>query len=254
MLAASRRSRILEIVRDQESVQTEELVDVLGVSVETVRRDLEHLERAGSLLRVRGGALKTPATPGTEPPFDARVTLASKEKEQVAKAAARLMESTRTVFIDIGTTAAAVARSIGPEFTGTVVTPSVRIAEMLAGISGATVLLPGGQLRPGDLAISGPTARQFLADIYPDVAFIGTGGVDVDAGLTDFELVEVEIKRVMIANSRRSYALADSSKLGSRAPYRVCDLTELDGVISDRQVSQRLRNAFSDRDINLVIA
>jgi len=59
---------------------------------------------------------------------------------------------------------------------------------------------------------------------------------------------------VMIANSRRSYALADSSKLGSRAPYRVCDLTELDGVITDRQVSQRLRNAFSNRDINLVIA
>ena len=253
MLAAARRARIVDLVRHEEAVQTEQLAQTLDVSVETVRRDLEHLERAGSLQRVRGGAVRTPTSLAVEPPFDARTSLAADQKAAIGKAGARLMQSARTVFLDIGTTAAAVARAIDPHFSGTIVTPSMRIAELLVGHRDLTVLVPGGRLRSGDLSISGPTARQFLSDIYPDVAFIGTGAVDVDAGLTDFEIDEVEIKRVVIANSDRCYALADSTKVGARAPYRVCDLADVDAVVCDDAVPDAERDRFAASGVELIV-
>lgn len=252
MLAASRRARIIELVRDERSIQTDELSRLLGVSVETVRRDLEQLERAGSLTRVRGGAVASPSTAGYEPPFGARVNLSSRQKEHIGAIASRLVEGAHTVFIDLGTTAAALAHALPSGFSGTVITPSVRIAELLVDRQHVSVLVPGGQLRSGDLSMSGPAARAFLADVYPDVAFIGTGGVDLHAGVTDFELAEVELKRVVVDNARRSFALADSTKLGTRAPYRVCDLERFDGVVTDDDVTASTRERYTDHGITLL--
>lgn len=243
MLAAERRARIVDLVRARSTMTNEDLVAELGVSIETVRRDLERLHQDGAVRRVRGGAVRMHTSLPVEPSFPARSDIAAGEKLAIGEHARSLLDGDQLVFIDIGTTAVAVARALVGFFQGTVVTPSMRVAEILSESAGVEVLVPGGRVRAGDMSISGPSARAFLQDINPDVAFIGTGGVDFQAGVTDFELVEVDVKHVVIEHSDRSYALADSSKFAVRAPYRVCDLGDVTAVLTDPEVDDAERAA-----------
>lgn len=237
MLAAARRAEILEMLRHRRAIRSEEVAATLGVSVETVRRDLEHLDHAGELVRVHGGAVPVQVAAVSEPPFEARTSLAAASKQAIGRAAAGLVQAARTVFLDVGTTAMQVAHSMSGDAHATVITPSFRVAEILAQHPTITVMVPGGIVRNGDLAISGATAVDFLQDISPDVALLGSGGLTAERGLTDFELAEIPLKRVALHNSARAYVLADSTKIGVVAPYRVCGLAELTGVVTDAEIS-----------------
>ncbi|WNG87668.1 DeoR/GlpR family DNA-binding transcription regulator [Mycobacterium sp. ITM-2016-00317] len=245
MLAATRRERIVELVSARRSISSDELAEALGVSVETVRRDLRTLDETRQLQRVRGGAIHAEVrTSNKEPSFTDRTILAADAKNAIGESAAQLLVGANTVFVDIGTTAIAVARAMLGSFTGTVITPSMWVAEVLSSGSDIDVFMPGGKVRGGDMSISGSTARAFLRDVNPDVAFLGTGGIDIGAGLTDFELQEVDIKRTVLQNSQRSYALADSSKFMTRAPFKVCDLSELTGIITDPDLPSDTLDSF----------
>jgi DeoR family glycerol-3-phosphate regulon repressor len=148
--------------------------------------------------------------------------------------------------IDIGTTAVEVARAIPPTFRGTVVTPSLLVAVELADRPDVEVLVSGGRVRGGDLACANAHAKALFADLYADVAFIGSGGVDATAGLTDYHLDEVDVRRTIIANSARSYILADSAKLGQVAPHRVCGLESVTGLITERVTAGAVESAVAD--------
>lgn len=246
MLPVERHEAIVQAVRAGQAVSTDELVRLLDVSAETVRRDLALLEDKGKIRRVHGGAASVSDHRGVEPSFTERSTSGHHAKTQLAKAAVQLLEPGQTVVIDIGTTALAVARAIPQGFVGTVITPSLPAAVELADRPGIELLMAGGRVRPGDLACSNAHTKAFFADVYPDIALLGSGGVDARAGLTDFHLDEVDVRRTIIANSARSYILADSSKLGQVAPYRVCSLTEVDGLITDRSAPQAITAAFEE--------
>lgn len=246
MLAATRREKIVGLVSARRSISSEELAEALGVSVETVRRDLKTLDETRQLQRVRGGAIQAEVrTSNQEPSYTDRTVLAADAKNTIGQLAAQLLPGANTVFVDIGTTAIAVARAMLGSFSGTVITPSMWVAEVLSAAPDIDVFMPGGKVRAGDMSISGSTARAFLRDVNPDVAFLGTGGIDISAGLTDFELQEVDIKRTVIQNSRRSYALADSSKFMTRAPFKVCELSELSGLITDPALPADTLDSFA---------
>lgn len=197
-------------------ISTDDLVQRLGVSAETVRRDLALLEERGVIRRVHGGAAAVDQRRAMEPSYTERSVIRHQAKAQLAKVAVGLLENGQTVVLDIGTTAVAVAQAIPPRgFTGTVITPSLPVAVELADRPGIEVLLAGGRVRAGDLACSNAHTKAFFADVYPDIALLGSGGgVDARAGLTDFHLDEIDVRRTIIANSARNYILADSSKLG----------------------------------------
>jgi DeoR family fructose operon transcriptional repressor len=167
-------------------------------------------------------------------------------KAHLAQTAAGLLEDGQTVVIDIGTTGAAVAQAIPRSFTGTVVTPSLPVAVELADRPGIDVLLAGGRVRAGDLACSSAYATAFFAGIYADIALLGSGGVHAEAGLTDFHIDEIEVRRTIIANSASSYILADSSKIGQVAPYRVCELSAVTGLITDQNTDAAVAAAFDE--------
>lgn len=167
-------------------------------------------------------------------------------KAQLARVAAGLLENGQTVIIDIGTTAVAVAQAIPRAFTGTVITPSLPVAVELADRPGIELLLAGGRVRAGDLACSNAHTKAFFTDVYADIALLGSGGVDAAAGLTDFHLDEIDVRRTIIANSARSYILADSSKLGQVAPYRVCDLSAVNGLITDQNTDPAVAAALEE--------
>jgi DeoR/GlpR family transcriptional regulator of sugar metabolism len=233
LLGEERRARILEALGPTGMLSTENLARRLNVSPETIRRDLVQLEGERLLRRVHGGATRGPAVRGEEAPYRDRAESAAAAKRRIGELAAGLVRPGQTVIFDVGTTTLAAARALPSTFRGTVVTCSLLVAAELAGRSGVELLVAGGRVRGGDLAVSNAYTVSFFADLHADVAFLGSGGVSADAGLTDYYVDEVATRRVMIAHADATYVLADSSKLGQVAAHRVCGLDEVTAVVTD---------------------
>lgn len=232
MLPSQRRQAILESVRASEVASAESLARRFKVSVETIRRDLRALQSDGLLERVYGGAAR-PSGRSSEGSFTARSLRNADSKRAIALLAASLVKPDDTVIIDVGTTALEVARALPGSFRGRVITGSVPVAMALVQRTGVDLMLCGGQVRAGDGACSGAHAEAFFAEFYADKAFLGSGGVHPDAGLTDYYPPEVVIRRTIIAHTASSYVLADSTKLGTIAVHRVCALDDITAVITD---------------------
>jgi DeoR/GlpR family transcriptional regulator of sugar metabolism len=231
-LPEERRLVIMEQVRSHSLVRPVDLADELGVSIETIRRDLMALEEDGLLRRVYGGA--TAATPRAfEPAFEKRRTLNRASKSAIGRLAAGLVEPGDTLILDIGTSVAELATELPLAFRGIVLTNSLLVANELVGREGIEVIASGGRVRPGDLACFGPVSEAFFRDYYADKAFMGCGGVDPVGGLTDYYPEEIASRRVILEHAAERYVLAESSKLGEVAFGRVCDLATLTAVITD---------------------
>ena len=232
MLPTQRRQAILAEVSERSAVAADELAREFDVSVETIRRDLRDLQRRGLLDRVYGGATR-PAVRSSEGSFAARSTRHIEAKRAIARLAASLVEPGETIVIDVGTTALEVARALPAAFRGRVLTNSVPAALELSARDQVEIMLCGGQVRPGDAACSGAHAEAFFAEFYADRAFLGSGGVHPEAGLTDYYPAEVVVRRTIIAHTAACYVLADSSKLGAIAVHRVCPLDRITAVLTD---------------------
>ncbi len=236
MLAVERRERILRSLERSAAVSTDEFAAELGVSPETVRRDLIQLERKGMLRRVHGGAapLARPARlTSAEPVYSERVLEQFEAKQVIGVAAAALVQPGQTVVIDVGTTCLEVARALPHDLRATIATPSLLVAAELSTRPGVGVLMAGGRVRAGDLACSGAETIDFFRDLHADIAFLGSGALSPAAGLTDYNRDEVPTKRMILARAEKVLALVDSSKFDRVAPYRVCDLSDLDGIVAE---------------------
>jgi DeoR family transcriptional regulator, fructose operon transcriptional repressor len=250
MLPTQRRQAILAEVSERSAVAADELAREFDVSVETIRRDLRNLQRQGLLDRVYGGATR-PAGRSSEGSFAARSTRHIEAKRAIAALAASLVEPGETIVIDVGTTALEVARALPPAFHGRVLTNSVPAALELAARDQVEIMLCGGQVRPGDAACSGAHAEAFFAEFYADRAFLGSGGVHPEAGLTDYYPAEVVVRRTIIAHTAACYVLADSSKLGAIAVHRVCPLDRITAVITDDRGTHGASQAVEEAGVAL---
>jgi DeoR family transcriptional regulator, fructose operon transcriptional repressor len=253
MLPTQRRQAILAQVREQAAVSAEDLSRQFGVSVETIRRDLRRLGERGLLERVYGGATR-PSGRSSEGSFAARSTRHIDRKRAIAALAASLVESEETIVIDVGTTALEVARALPAGFRGRVLTNSVPAAMELSARTDTELLLCGGQVRAGDGACGGAHAEAFFAEFYADRAFLGSGGVHPQAGLTDYYPAEVVVRRTIIDHTALTYVLADSSKLGEIAVHRVCTLDRLTAVITDDAENPDACAALAAADVTLLRA
>ncbi|HXZ74230.1 MAG TPA: DeoR/GlpR family DNA-binding transcription regulator, partial [Streptosporangiaceae bacterium] len=207
MLPTQRRQAILAQVRERAAVSAEDLSRQFGVSVETIRRDLRRLQERGLLERVYGGAAR-PSGRSSEGSFAARSARHPDRKRAIAALAASLVEPEETVVIDVGTTALEVARALPASFRGRVLTNSVPAAMELSARSDVELLLCGGQVRAGDGACAGAHAEAFFGEFYADRAFLGSGGVHPEAGLTDYYPAEVAVRRTIIDHTAATYVLA----------------------------------------------
>jgi DeoR family transcriptional regulator, fructose operon transcriptional repressor len=241
-----RRLVIVEQLRSRSLVKPAELADELGVSIETIRRDLVALEEDGLVRRVYGGATSIAAR-AFEPAFEQRRMRHQERKKAIGRLAAGLISPGDTLILDIGTSVAQLVAELPLAHRGIVLTNSLLVANALAGREGIDVVTSGGRVRAGDLACFGPVSESFFRDYFADKAFMGSGGVDATVGLTDYYPEEIASRRVIIEHAAERYVLADSSKLGQVAFGRVCDLARLTAVITDDQGDpadvQRLENA-----------
>ncbi|MCW2529712.1 MAG: transcriptional regulator, DeoR family [Pseudonocardiales bacterium] len=232
MYAAERQQRILDLARDDGRVEVTVLAEQLGVTTETVRRDLTSLERHGLLRRVHGGAIPLERL-GFEPRLAVRQERRIEEKERIAKLAADEIPNEATILLDSGSTTQLLADNLPLDRDITVVTNSVSIANAVAGRENVGLFLIGGRVRGRTGAAVGDWAVQALANINVDIAFLGTNGLSIRRGLTTPDQDEAVVKTAMVACARRAIVLCDNSKVGPDHFARFAWLNEIDTIITD---------------------
>lgn len=247
-----RRGQITELINRQKTVTNAELMERFGISIETVRRDLDYLEQQGILCKVYGGAVVNVSL-NSEPEYASRLRTNYEEKNAIAREAAKLICPGDTVFLGVGTTVQAMVQYMKNIGQLTVFTNALRTAVELMEIPDCTVILPGGQLRAKELTLSGFPAEENFMNFNVDKAFIGIGGITQE-GITDFHLGEARLHRQLVLNARQSVALADSTKLGIRAMNNVCTLEQIDLVVTDGNADQRTVKALKKAGAKIIVA
>ncbi|HEX6986666.1 MAG TPA: DeoR/GlpR family DNA-binding transcription regulator [Planctomycetaceae bacterium] len=254
MLARQRQALILERVRETGAVRVAELARDLGVSDMTVRRDLEVLHEHGLIEKVHGGATILSALASFEPGFVAKSALQQAEKSAIAAAAAERVEPGMAIGISAGTTTHALAARVADVPGVTIVTNSVRVADVLhrAGRRDQTVILTGGTRTPSE-ALVGSFAVSQLRSVHLDQVFMGVHGMDARAGFTCPNLLEAETDRALIEAGRRLVVLADHTKWGVVGIASIGSLGMADVLISDQLLAPEARSLLADTVGELVL-
>ena len=234
----TRHQMILEALSQRSPVLVGELAAALDCSEMTVRRDLESLERSGGLRRVHGGAASVFLS-AEETPYGIRALESSEAKATLGAAAASLLADGETVILDGGTTAMEVARALRSRRL-TVMPLALRPVFELHECPDIKLLLPGGEVRPGELSLTGSLTESSFSQLRFDTCVMGPCGIDGKAGITTHLLAETAVKRAAARASQRVIAVADSSKLGRVAFGHVCDLDDIDIVLTDADADQQI--------------
>ncbi|MFE7131773.1 DeoR/GlpR family DNA-binding transcription regulator [Streptomyces sp. NPDC057638] len=267
LLAEQRRALILDEVRRRGGVRVNELTRRLNVSDMTVRRDLDALARQGVVEKVHGGAVPVVETSTHEPGFEVKSALELRAKEEIARAAARLAAPGSAIALSGGTTTYALAHRLLEVPDLTVVTNSVRVADVFhtaqrPASSGeppaprpgaATVVLTGGMRTPSD-SLVGPVADQAIRSLHFDVLFLGVHGISVEAGLSTPNLAEAETNRHLVRAARRVVVIADHTKWGTVGLSSFAALTEVDTLVTDAGLSERAREEIAEHLPRLIVA
>jgi DeoR family transcriptional regulator of aga operon len=241
---------MLAEIKEREFVRVAELSSRFGVSEMTVRGDLDSLAAKGKVHRVRGGAIPR-LIARQEQPFEDSVSSHAAEKVAIGQAAAALLGDGESVLIDVGTTAAATARAIAArtELDDVVVfTNGLKTAlELEPASPRITVVVLGGTLRPLQHSLVDPLSTLILDQISVKTVFLGCNGVDVVGGVTNINLPEAEVKKRMLAVASWRVVLADGSKLGRVEVARLCDVGDIDLVLTGRSADPAVVDALRDR-------
>jgi DeoR/GlpR family transcriptional regulator of sugar metabolism len=248
--SAERQRVIIEQLQGSGRVAVGELVTATGASDMTVRRDLDFLAAQGILRRVHGGAVRAMPS-GVEPPFAARST--AEAKQAIAVAAVAHIRDGETVVLDSGTTALEVARLLRDRAV-TVMPLSLQVAQELIGAPGVRVLMPGGEPRPGELAMVGPLTLASLRSLRFDVAVLSPCAFSLEAGLTAFDLGDAEVKLQALAVSTRSMVLIDGAKWDRAALAYVCPADQPDLIITDTSAPEGDRVVLAQRGVLVEVA
>ena len=235
MLTAERRQRIMETLRRDGKVLASELSTTLGVSEDTIRRDLRELAEAGLLQRVHGGAL--PRSPA-DASYLARQSQAPSAKAAIARAAVQLICDGQVIILDGGTTTLQVAQQLPMSLHATIITNSPPIAVALAEHPQVEVILIGGRLYKRALVAIGAATVEALHMIHADLCMLGVCSLHPEVGISVTELEEAHVKRAMIAGAAEVVALASAEKLGTATAYIVGPLGELTHLVTERAVPE----------------
>lgn len=246
-----RRETIIQLVESERIVKAADLMERFGVSNETVRRDLEYLEKAGYLNRVYGGAVAK-SMHGLEPQYENREMKNYMEKVRIGELAVEYIKDGDTIVVDLGTTTLQFAKALKGKRKVTVLTYSLPVALELVPDENIRVIMLGGNLRYGDLSTSGFLAEENMKHFYVDKFILGIGGLTVDGGLTDYNIEESSLRRQILPRCQKVIGLADYSKIGVTAMNHICGLEALDVLITDQRVEKKTLAAIRDKGVEVV--
>jgi len=237
MLQEDRHQRIRALLATVGRATTDRIASDLGVSRETVRRDVLALEARGELRRVHGGVA---AIAEAEPPIAVRARVRLAEKTRIAQAAARLVSPGQILFLDVGSTVSILARELATLSGLTIVTNSFEVATIIGGSPGERsnrVIVLGGELGSTLPATFGSTTIAEIQRWQADIALLSPVAVDHRYGATSFDIEEANVARAMTAAARRVLILADHSKIGQTSRVAYCPPDRIDTVITDARAA-----------------
>jgi len=251
MLAEERHEKIVELVNERGSIRVSELSELLGVTEETIRRDLDRLEKDGKLRRSHGGAVSIREQSQPEIPFGEREITNAEEKKRIAAEAIRLIRPHDRILLDASTTAWYMARIL-PDVPLTVLTNSVKVAVELAGKERVRVISTGGQLANRSLSYVGPMAERALDEYHVDKAFLSCKGVHPDYGLSESNELQARVKQKMADIADEIILLADTSKFGVQAFARFAAPDRVSLIITDSRLPEEARAPYASRGIRII--
>jgi DeoR family transcriptional regulator of aga operon len=254
MLPEQRRREILEYMARQGAADVTALAEQFSVSIATIRRDLQLLHDRGHLTRTHGGAVVPLESASFEPFHSDKTRLHTKEKEAIAKAATAHVVDAEVIVLDSGSTMLALARQLKARKGLTVIATDLQIALELVDVPGFEVVLVGGVARAGHYSLVGPIAENALRELHANHAFLGADAIDLHGGLTNANIAEVAVKRLIMASADEAMLLADRSKFGRRSLARVADLTAFSQVITDDGLEVETLERYRDAGVELVRA
>jgi len=251
MLTSQRKNYLMDVLkRDGQIVATRISAD-LGVSEDTIRRDLRELAKEGLLQRVHGGAL--PASPAVGD-FAARQQIAPDDKAAIGRAAAALVQPGQVVFVDGGTTCAQLVRALAPGLHATVVTHSPSIALELMDHPTVEVIMLGGRLFRHSIVGVGAATLEAIAQIRADSYFMGVTGIHPEMGLSTGDYEEACVKRALCKAAAETVVLASNEKLAAVSPYRIVGLAEISGMVVPAATPAEVLQPYRELGMALTLA
>jgi DeoR family transcriptional regulator, aga operon transcriptional repressor len=254
-----RADRIMKALLRVGDISVPELVEQVGTSAPSIRRDLAKLERRGLILRTHGGAtlveplLYEPFRHDTS--FQARELRSADAKRRIGLAAAELVGERETIGLTAGTTMTQIGRSLRHRRGISVVTNAINIGMELCNQPAIKTMLTGGTLAwAWTFALAGQPALNFLRDVYLDKAFIGATGFDLERGLTTLESEEAAVTLAMIRNAKRVIVVVDSKKIGVVSPALICPVSSVHMLITDEGISKSVHEELVARGIEVLLA
>lgn len=248
MLAASRKELLLTRLRRDGRIVAKEMAAELGLSEDSIRRDLRELDAAGLAVRVYGGAI--PASPAVAD-YTVRTEVAPDSKRRVAATAAALVEPGSTVILDGGTTTLALVRALPTTLDCTIVTHSPTIAAALLDHT-ADVFLIGGRLFKHSAVACGAAAVEAAQQISADLFFLGVTGVHPTEGLTTGDPDEAAMKRTLATRAADTIVLASEEKIGTASRYRVLPFDAISAIVTDADEHDPTLHNLAARGIRII--
>lgn len=259
MYATERQEQIERMLLVEGRVSVVDLAGRFDVTTETVRRDLDQLESLGTLRRVHGGAVAVDRPSTAESPLAERLQRHSAAKSAIGRRAATAVGDAfrGSVFLDAGTTTAAVASHLAPRLASggiEVVTHALSLANDVAAVPGAALTLIGGRVRGLTAAAVGADTVRAIENMRPDVAFLGTNGVAAGFGLSTPDPDEAAVKSAIVRSARRVVVVADSDKLGRELLVGFAALSDIDVLVTDAEPDAVLSAALAEADVEVWLA
>jgi len=260
MIPAQRRRDILQVIGSQGSSSISDLSTRYGVSEMTIRRDLKTLEDEGHVKMTHGGAIYAPPagsiTPQAEPTYAAKKTAYTLQKERIAQYAAQhFVADNDIIALEAGTTVGAMVPFLVGKRNLTVVTNGLRTTNLLqAHLSDANIICTGGILRSLSSTFVGPTAEQFFHDNHIRKVFLSGIGFTLDAGLTDPQMIDTQVKKAMMVATEQIIVIIDSSKFGVKSFTQVIAAHAIPILVTDEQSPLSMLDELSEAGVKVHIA
>lgn len=236
MLAVKRKALIKENLQEKKSVMVSELALEFDVTEETIRRDLKTLEDEGFLTRTYGGAFIQDGVMN-DVSLSLRETYLVEAKQRIAELCVPLVHNGDSIFLDGSTTALTIAKAI-KSMRITVMTNSLSVAACLAGSDGLGLIMVGGVLDAKSMSFTGTATLEALAPYYVDAAFLSCRSLSLPNGVTDSIEQNAAVRKMMVKRSEHAYLVADHTKFDKTSFIKLCDFSELTGIITDSPLTE----------------
>jgi len=248
-----RQITLLKVVQEVGSMTVEQLAEKLGVTLQTVRRDIQRLADAGQLTRFHGG-VRTPSSTTENIGHQQRISLNSEAKMRIARRVAAAVPNDCSLILNIGTTTEAIARALLRHTGLRVITNNLNVASILSANPNCEVIVVGGVVRGRDQGIVGEAAVDFIRQFKVDIALIGISGIEADGSLRDYDYREVKVSQTIISHSREVWLAADQSKFNRPAMVEVGAISQIDRLFTDAIPPAPFANLLAEAQVHLDIA